>query len=142
MNKDYTWCMMCNVPKPGGLSSKGRICRTVVSIAKNHPAANLACGHGKRKTPPTPNPKNNPSPSCQCGISLLLDSHLVNIQQFLLKVWQTRFPRNSICSGSSHKFPFAPDLDSTLNLPGIPPCVWCTTKWHYTSTKQKSCSLV
>ncbi len=80
---------------------------------------------------------------CQlCGISLLLDSHLVNIQQFLLKVCQTRFPQNSICSENSHEIPFAPDLDSTPNSPGILPCVWCTTEWHHTNTKQKSCLLV
>ncbi len=42
-----------------------------------------------------------------CGISLLLDSHLSNIQRFLLKVHQTGFPRNSICSGNSCKIPFA-----------------------------------
>jgi hypothetical protein len=77
-----------------------------------------------------------------CGISPLLDSHLANIQRFLLKVHQTRFPRNSICSGNSHKIPFARELDSTPNLPGIPPCVWCTTEWHYTSTNRKSRSLV
>jgi hypothetical protein len=46
-----------------------------------------------------------------CGISLLLDSYLANIQRFLLKVRQTRFPRNSICSGNSRKIPFAPDSD-------------------------------
>ncbi len=80
--------------------------------------------------------------SSACGISLLLDSHLANIQQFLLKVCQMGFPRNSICSGNSCKIPFAPDSDSTPNLPGIPPCVWCTTKWHHKNTKQKSRLLV
>jgi hypothetical protein len=73
-----------------------------------------------------------------CGISPLLDSHLANIQQFLLKVHQTRFPRNSICSANSHKIPFAWDLDLTPNPPGILSCVWCTTKWHYTNTNRKS----
>jgi hypothetical protein len=80
--------------------------------------------------------------SHSCGISLLLDSPLANIQQFLLKVCQTRFPRNSFCSGNSRKIPFAPDLDLTPNLPGIPPCVWCTAEWHHTNTKRKSCLLV
>jgi hypothetical protein len=83
-----------------------------------------------------------PSVSRECGISLLLDSHLANIQQFLIKVCQTRFLQISICSGNACKIPFAPDSDSTPNLSGIPPCVWCTTEWHHTSTKQKSCSLV
>ncbi len=73
-----------------------------------------------------------------CGISPLLDSHKANIQQFLLKVHQTRFRGNSICSGNSHKISFARDLDSTLNLPGILPCVWCTTEWHHVNIKQKS----
>ncbi len=78
----------------------------------------------------------------ECGISLLLDSHLANIQQFLLKIHQTRFSQNSICSGNSRKIPFARDLDSTSNSPGIPPCVWCTTEWHHTNTKRKSRLLV
>jgi hypothetical protein len=78
----------------------------------------------------------------ECGISLLLDSHLANCQQFLLKVCQMRFPRNSVCSRNSRKIPFARDSDSTPNLPGIPPCVWCTTEWHHTNSKQKSHSLV
>ncbi len=77
-----------------------------------------------------------------CAISLLLDSHLANIQHFFLKVRQTRFQQNYICSGNSHKILFAPDSDSTPNFPGIPPRVWCTTEWHHTNTKRKSCSLV
>ncbi len=77
-----------------------------------------------------------------CGISLLLDSHLANIQQFLLKVCQMRFPRNSIRSENSHKIPLTQDSDLTPNLPEIPPCVWCTTEWHHTNTKQKFCLLV
>ncbi len=83
-----------------------------------------------------------PSVTRECGIPLLLDSHLANIQWFLLKVHQTWFPRNSICSGNSCKNPFGPDSDSTSNLPEIPPCVWCTTEWNHTNTKQKSCWLV
>jgi hypothetical protein len=43
-----------------------------------------------------------------------------------------RFPQNSICSG----------LGLNLDSSGIPPCVWCTTEWHHTSTKRKSHSLV
>jgi hypothetical protein len=78
----------------------------------------------------------------ECENSLLLDSNLANIQQILLKVRQTSFPRNSIHSGNSRKIPFARDLDSTPNLPGILPCVWCTTEWHHTITKRKSCLLV
>ena len=85
---------------------------------------------------------HRPSVTSECKISLLLDSHLANIQQFLLKVRQTRFPRNSIRSGNSRKIPFARDSDSTPNLPGILPCVWCTTEWHHTNTKQKSHLLV
>ena len=70
------------------------------------------------------------------------DSHLANIWQFLLKVRQMRTPQNYICSGNSLKIPFAQDLDSTPNLPRIPPCVWCTTEWHHTNTKRKSRLLV
>jgi hypothetical protein len=66
---------------------------------------------------------HRPSITRECGISLLLDSHLVNIQRFSLKVCHTRFPRNSIRSENSRKIPFAPDSDSTPNSPGIPPCV-------------------
>ncbi len=85
---------------------------------------------------------HRPSVTRECGISLLLDSHLVNIQHFLLKVRQTRFLQNSICSGNSCKITFALDLDLTPNLPRIPPCVWCTNEWHHTNTKWKSRSLV
>jgi hypothetical protein len=60
----------------------------------------------------------------------------------LLKVHQTRFLQKSICSGKSHKITLAPELDSTPNLPGIQPCVWCTTEWHHTNTKWKSLLLV
>ncbi len=56
-----------------------------------------------------------PSITIKCRISLLLDSHLANIQQFLQKVCQTRFPRNSIHSGNYRKIPFARDSDSTPN---------------------------
>jgi hypothetical protein len=69
--------------------------------------------------------------SLHCGISPLLDSHIANIQRFLLKVCQTRFLRNSICSGNSRKIPFSWDSDLTPNSPGILSCVWCTTEWHY-----------
>ncbi len=68
-----------------------------------------------------------PSITRECRISLVSDSHLAYIQRFLLKVYQTRFPRNSICSGSSCKIPFVQDSDSTPNLPEILLCVWCTT---------------
>jgi hypothetical protein len=85
---------------------------------------------------------HRPSVTRECGISPLLDSHLANIQQFLLKVCQTRFQRNSIHSGNSRKIPFARDSDSTPNSLGILPCVWCTTEWHHINTKWKSCSLV
>ncbi len=71
-----------------------------------------------------------------------LGPHLANIQQFLLKVRQTRFLRNSICLGNSREIPFTRDSDSTPNSPGIPPCVWCTTEWHHINTKQKSRLLV
>ncbi len=80
--------------------------------------------------------------SCAFGFSLLSDSHLAIIQRFLLQVCQPRFLQNSICSGNSRKTPFAPNSDSTPNLPRFPPCVWCTTEWHQTNTKWKSCSLV
>ncbi len=78
----------------------------------------------------------------QCGISLLSYSHLANIKQFLLKVSQTRFPQNSICSGNFREIPIPQDSDSTPILPGILPCVWCTTEWHHTNTKWKSRLLV
>jgi hypothetical protein len=85
---------------------------------------------------------HRPSITRECEISPLMDSHLANTQQFLLKVCLTRLPRNSICSENSREIPFAWDSDSTLNLLGIPPCVWCTTEWHNTNTNQKSCLLV
>jgi hypothetical protein len=56
---------------------------------------------------------HRPSVTRECGISLLLDSHLANIWRFLLKICQTRILQNSICSGNSRKIPFAQDLNST-----------------------------